>query len=39
MKRKVLAVMLAGAMALQGGSWAAAAEEEILIIDEWGPIR
>ena len=34
MKRKILAVMLAGAMALQGGSWAAAAEEEILIVGE-----
>ena len=34
MKRKILAVMLTGAMALQGGSWTAAAEEEILIVGE-----
>ena len=37
MKRKILAVMLAGAMALQCGGWAAA-EEGISVVDELGGV-
>ena len=40
MKRKVLAVMLAGTMALQSGVWVAA-EEGILVVEDLGgvPLR
>ena len=34
MKRKILAVMLAGTLALQGCGWVAAAEDEPLILEE-----
>ncbi len=39
MKRKILAIILAGAMALQGSGWVTAAEEEILIVEESGDIE